>query len=62
MFKAVHIVEELAGGGGTRIGKALIFINVLFLLQRTQKPESVEKIVSVNIWGTYKLISLKFFS
>ena len=37
----VHIVEELGGGSGTRIGQALIFINVLFLLQRTQKPESV---------------------
>ena len=52
MFKAAHIVEELGGGGGsTRIRQAHNFINVLFLLQRTQKLESVEKNVPVNIWG-----------
>ena len=43
MFRAVHIIEELGGGGGTRIVQALIVINVLLLLQRSQKPESVEK-------------------
>ena len=43
MFRAVHIVEELGDGGGTRIGQALIYINVLFILKMTKKPESVEK-------------------
>ena len=63
MFRAVHIVEELGGGGGTRIRQALIVIIILFLLQRTKKPQSAEKNVSVNVWGDFKVnFPPKFFS
>ena len=63
MFRAVHIVEEPGHGGGTRIRQGLIFTIVLFLLQKTQKPESLENNVSVNIWGDFKVnFSPRFFA
>ena len=59
MFRAVHIVGELGRGvgGGTRIGQALIVINVKILPKRTQKPESTRKNMSGNIKGALNLIS-----
>ena len=62
MFRAVHIVEELGRGGGTRIGQALIVINVFFLLHRTRKPESVEEKIYLFTYGGVGGGPLKVFS
>ena len=46
-FLTAHIHLD----AGTRIGQALIVINVYILPQRTQKPKSAGKNLSVSIWG-----------
>ena len=56
MFRAVQIVEEL-GGGGWHSNRTNTHCHKCFVLTpEDPKPESVEKKVSVKVWGNINLI------